>query len=644
MDELLELFDLAPWKDELTESYSHGMRQKLIISSALIHRPEVIVVDEPMVGLDPKSARLLKDLFREFTQRGGTILMSTHTLEVAEDMCDRIGDHPGRQDRRRAAPWPSCGTSSPPATRASRTLPAADRRRVRRSNWVMSSTAERARWRRSPIPGSATVLLPKWRTALARVRAGALGHARSSCCCWRWSRPASGRPCLRWPTGSCSTSGARRKSAASCPQKMLRRHPARVRVDPPPVQPGHRALDVLPREGPRHADRGADRLAAALPGQAAARRWRIRRGWWRCWRSRSSRPTASCTTAVPGSGSWRSARSCPSCCCPASSGRSITLVLVNVFPARRTRDLLSLVAIGAMAIVVVTLRVLQPERLARPEGFRNLVDFLGALQSPTSPFLPTEWTADIIMNWLNRVADPLPIVLLWSTARRVRGAGRAGAQAPLPERIHQGAGRRRAVCARQALAAVRVAAAARPAGGQARIHREGRAAVLPRYDAVEPADPARGAPAGLHLQHPRAAAVHRRARVGAAGDDGGVPEPGARRVRAGRHCGALRLSVGVARGQAALAALLEPARPRGADVEQVLDGHGAAAGPGAAHHRRHQRAAAGIAVHDGGEHRARSRSTRWRRARWRSASGPSFRSSTPRTPRRSRRASADWCT
>ena len=91
MDELLKLFDLAPWKDELTESYSHGMRQKLIISSALIHQPEVIVVDEPMVGLDPKSARLLKDLFREFTSRGGTILMSTHTLEVAEDMCDRIG-------------------------------------------------------------------------------------------------------------------------------------------------------------------------------------------------------------------------------------------------------------------------------------------------------------------------------------------------------------------------------------------------------------------------------------------------------------------------------------------------------------------------------------------------------------------------
>ena len=90
IDELLDIFELTAWKNELVESYSHGMRQKLIISSALIHRPEVIVVDEPMVGLDPRGARLLKDLFREFTQRGGTVLMSTHTLEIAEALCDRI--------------------------------------------------------------------------------------------------------------------------------------------------------------------------------------------------------------------------------------------------------------------------------------------------------------------------------------------------------------------------------------------------------------------------------------------------------------------------------------------------------------------------------------------------------------------------
>jgi ABC-2 type transport system ATP-binding protein len=90
LDRLLELFHLAPWKDELIESYSHGMRQKLLISSALIHQPELIVVDEPMVGLDPRSARLLKDLFRTFVGNGGTVFLSTHTLEVAEALCDRI--------------------------------------------------------------------------------------------------------------------------------------------------------------------------------------------------------------------------------------------------------------------------------------------------------------------------------------------------------------------------------------------------------------------------------------------------------------------------------------------------------------------------------------------------------------------------
>jgi ABC-2 type transport system ATP-binding protein len=90
IDELLSLWELSAWRDELLEAYSHGMKQKLIISSALIHRPEVIVVDEPLVGLDPKAARMLKDIFRDFVGKGGTLLMSTHTLEVAEALCDRI--------------------------------------------------------------------------------------------------------------------------------------------------------------------------------------------------------------------------------------------------------------------------------------------------------------------------------------------------------------------------------------------------------------------------------------------------------------------------------------------------------------------------------------------------------------------------
>jgi ABC-2 type transport system ATP-binding protein len=95
--ELMALFDLEEWRDELVESYSHGMRQKLIVSSAFVHRPEVIVVDEPHVGLDPKSIKILRDLFKEYVRRGHTIMMSTHTLDAAEMLCDRIAIiHAGR--------------------------------------------------------------------------------------------------------------------------------------------------------------------------------------------------------------------------------------------------------------------------------------------------------------------------------------------------------------------------------------------------------------------------------------------------------------------------------------------------------------------------------------------------------------------
>ena len=90
-EEILTTFSLYDWGDELIESYSHGMKQRLIISAAILHSPKVIVVDEPMVGLDPAGIRLVKDLFRGLARRGTTIFMSTHTLGVAEDVCDRIG-------------------------------------------------------------------------------------------------------------------------------------------------------------------------------------------------------------------------------------------------------------------------------------------------------------------------------------------------------------------------------------------------------------------------------------------------------------------------------------------------------------------------------------------------------------------------
>lgn len=97
IEELLDLWDLERWADELVETYSHGMRQKLIISSALVHRPRALVIDEPMVGLDPKAAKLLKDLLRAFADSGGTALISTHTLEFAEALCDRMAVISGGQ-------------------------------------------------------------------------------------------------------------------------------------------------------------------------------------------------------------------------------------------------------------------------------------------------------------------------------------------------------------------------------------------------------------------------------------------------------------------------------------------------------------------------------------------------------------------
>jgi ABC-2 type transport system ATP-binding protein len=88
--EMLELFELGRWQHELVESYSHGMKQRLVMCAAFLHRPRAVVVDEPMVGLDPRGARLIKDVFRKMSARGVAILMSTHTLEVAQEMCDRI--------------------------------------------------------------------------------------------------------------------------------------------------------------------------------------------------------------------------------------------------------------------------------------------------------------------------------------------------------------------------------------------------------------------------------------------------------------------------------------------------------------------------------------------------------------------------
>jgi ABC-2 type transport system ATP-binding protein len=90
-EELLRLFDLSAAADDTFDSYSHGMRQKTALAAALVHDPRVLVLDEPTVGLDPKSARLIKDILRQMAERGAAVFLSTHILEIAEHMCDRIG-------------------------------------------------------------------------------------------------------------------------------------------------------------------------------------------------------------------------------------------------------------------------------------------------------------------------------------------------------------------------------------------------------------------------------------------------------------------------------------------------------------------------------------------------------------------------
>ena len=108
---------------------------------------------------------------------------------------------------------------------------------------------------------------------------------------------------------------------------------------------------------------------------------------------------------------------------PAVAGTIFTVLLVNVFPARRTRELLGLIGLGGVAVLVLVFRFIRPEQLARPEGFQSFLDYLRVLKAPTSPWLPSEWSAEMLMNWLTQVADPWPIVKLWAVGAVTLGLG-----------------------------------------------------------------------------------------------------------------------------------------------------------------------------------------------------------------------------
>ncbi len=91
IDDLINLFEIGKWIDERTETYSQGMRQRVVIASALLHGAKVLIIDEPMVGLDPRSLHIVKEVLKQKSKEGMAIFMSTHSLQVAEELCNRIG-------------------------------------------------------------------------------------------------------------------------------------------------------------------------------------------------------------------------------------------------------------------------------------------------------------------------------------------------------------------------------------------------------------------------------------------------------------------------------------------------------------------------------------------------------------------------
>ena len=279
---------------------------------------------------------------------------------------------------------------------------------------------------------------------------------------------------------------------------------------------------------------------------------------------------------------------------PAVAGTIVTVALVNVFPARRARELLGLIAIGGVGLLVLMLRLIRPERLARPDGFRNFVDYLAVLRTPTSPYLPSEWTASMIMNWLLRVADARPIAMLWATALGALAIGALVHRTTLPLRVLQGAGGCGAADHAQAARPDLGRADMAPAG-QAGADPQGPPALLPRQHAVEPADPAGGAADGVPVQHQVSADSLGRAAPLRPRHRHLVPQPRSRRIRAGGRGGAIHLSRDLARGAADVAAPFESARSGGVALEQVLDGDHPAARSGPRHHRPHQPAARGRA-------------------------------------------------
>ena len=571
------------------------------------------MVDEPMVGLDPKSARLLKDLFREFVDRGGTVLMSTHTMEIAEVMCDRIAIvYRGKiaaqgtmAELRRADVLGGHEPGGP--------VPQADRRPPGRISSTRCSTRDR---RDADVqPGAVDHAHPE----AARRRSRALRQERSG----RWAKVlllalagvgVLDRRSSASPTGCCATSSTCRTSATSSPARC--------------------SASSCSRSSPFCCSPTSSRHSRPSSSPRISTSWSAAPiGWLRLYLAKLSETVVHSSwmvalLALPDPDRLRHGvlrraalsvrRARPPCCpilvLPAVAGAIFTVLLVNVFPARRTRELLGLIGLGAVAVVVLLLRFIRPERLARPEGFRNFLDYLAVLRTPTSPLAAER----VGRRDAHELADAG-----WRTPGRSSSSGRRR-----PCALASGAAVHRAAVPRRATRRRRKAPSGRCGGRSAAPRR-------PCLDRLPPQkreflfkdmrlffrDNTQWSQlillvvllADLHLQHQVAADPLGRADPVRAGDDHLVPQPGARRAsccprwRRGSSSRASRSRGGrcgcCARARSIRAAMLWSKYWMGTVPLLVL-----AVGITVAD----QRPARGEPVHDGGEPARRSCSTRWR--------------------------------
>ncbi len=402
--EMLDLFELGRWENELVESFSHGMKQRLVMSAAFLHRPQAVAVDEPMVGLDPRGARLIKDIFRRMSEHGVAILMSTHTLGSGAGNVSPHQHHP--EGARHRAGLGRGG--SPDGRRRGRSLDVGISQADRRQR-----TAGDRRGRLVEVAFPYLLLPHIWASrnrARRRERGdllraalfGSIGLAVLAAVFW-------GSFWVTWQLQAYDELG----------DYLLRLGLSWLFLT---------FLAFLTFSGIVTALSTfflSEDLRLLLVAPVAARR---------LFHARFARTIVQASWMVVtfmapvliGVGVARCARpsfyldavltTVPFVVIPVAVGTGCTLLLVNIFPARRARDLLMLMGLLFAASLVILLRVIRPEQLLRVESLPDVTGFFTALQSPVTPFLPSFWAGELLFTSLRGGYDLVHVAALWTTA------------------------------------------------------------------------------------------------------------------------------------------------------------------------------------------------------------------------------------